>query len=143
MFCLRFLFAFFVTSTALLAQQPAVAYQSIPALRPGPAGTSSAGSTYRPVRYAGGQEALHRAIGEAVRYPEMARAYALEGTVRVGFRVGPEGQLSAIRLLDSVHPLLDREALRVVRQLEDWLPASVDNRSLTRSAAVAIRFSLP
>jgi len=49
-------------------------------------------------------------------YPEMARASQLEGTVVVGVLVGPDGSVLQTKIIQPVHPLLDREAVKAARR---------------------------
>jgi len=49
-------------------------------------------------------------------YPEIARRSSLEGTVIVKVLVGPDGLVKDAQILQGVHPLLDREALKAARR---------------------------
>ena len=49
-------------------------------------------------------------------YPEIARRSALEGTVIVKVLVGPDGVVKDAIVIQSVHPLLDREAIAAARR---------------------------
>ena len=142
---LRFLFFAYplLTATLLCGQTPAdLAYQSFESI-PVAVASPSAAPEYQPVRYSGGQVALQSALADAVSYPSLAQAYGIEGTVRVAFRVSPDGQIDRVRVLQSVHPLLDKEAERVVAGLTQWEPATLGNRPLSRSAVIDINFRLP
>lgn len=49
-------------------------------------------------------------------YPEMARASQLEGTVVVKVQVGSDGNILQAVVIQSVHPILDAEALKAARR---------------------------
>ncbi|MBU0742836.1 energy transducer TonB [bacterium] len=49
-------------------------------------------------------------------YPEIARASQLEGTVLVKVQVGTDGTVLQAVVIKSVHPTLDREALKAARR---------------------------
>ena len=132
-----------LTATLLCGQTPAdLAFQSF---EPTPVAVASPSiaSEYQPVRYSGRQVALRAALADVVSYPSLAQAYGIEGTVRVAFRVSADGQVDRVRVLQSVHPLLDKEAERVVAGLTHWKPATFGNRVLSRSAVIDINFRLP
>ncbi len=71
-------------------------------------------------------------------YPEMARASQLEGTVLVGVLVGPDGSVMQTKILKSVHPLLDREALKAARRCK-FLPGK--QRGIPVKAWMAVPFA--
>ena len=72
--------------------------------------------------FKGGQEALRKYLEENLVYPEKARKDSIEGKVIVSFVVEMDGSLTEIEILKSVNPLLDQEAIRVVRQMPKWEP---------------------
>lgn len=49
-------------------------------------------------------------------YPEIARASHLEGTVLVKVQVGTDGSVLQAVVIKSVHPTLDREAVKAARR---------------------------
>ena len=61
--------------------------------------------------------ALHSAVQHKQRYPRAARMMRMEGTVEVEMRIYPDGTLAQAPVVvkSSNHPLLDKEALRMVR----------------------------
>ena len=73
------------------------------------------------------QTATDAAIGELVKqhlkYPEKAINEKAEGTVTVRFIITKSGKLEDFTVVKSIHPLLDAEALRVLRLMPDWKPA--------------------
>ena len=56
-------------------------------------------------------------------YPEEMRNTGIEGTVKVSFVVDEEGYLSDFKVIDSVNPVLDAEALRCAQRMPVWIPA--------------------
>ena len=67
--------------------------------------------------YVGGQPALMRYLIENVRYPKAAVEAKQQGRVVVQFVVEKDGAVSSVKLLRSVTPLLDAEAIRVVKAM--------------------------
>jgi protein TonB len=55
-------------------------------------------------------------VRAARRYPELARRRELEGTVRVGFAVAPDGRPLGLRVVRSADPLLDEAAREAVER---------------------------
>lgn len=124
--------------------QRSLAYHATPSdVAPAIAHTSTAETTYRAPVFEAGAAALREQLLAGLIYPERARANALEGTVRVAFRVRTDGTVDAVRVLHSAHPLLDAEAVRVTKALRGWRPAVYGNKLLERSVAVDVKFVLP
>jgi len=57
-------------------------------------------------------------VDEEMEYPEGAKRSGINGEVLIGLVVQPDGSTSHIQVVQSVHPLLDREAQRVARQAQ-------------------------
>ena len=87
-----------------------------------------------------GQE--ERYLGGRVRYPEEARVRGIEGEVWVRFVVVRDGCLTDVKVLRPVHPLLDAEALRVVREMPRWKPGRHAGKTVRVSHVVVVRFEL-
>ena len=74
-------------------------------------------------------------------YPEMARLSQMQGTVVVKVLVGPLGNVLDAQILKSVHPLLDREALKVARKTK-WIPGKQRNIPVQCWMALPYNFTL-
>ena len=72
--------------------------------------------------FPGGLEELYKWIDSNVQYPAVAWENGIEGRVILKFIVEKDGSLSDSTVIHSVHPMVDREALRVVRQMPKWNP---------------------
>lgn len=71
-------------------------------------------------------------------YPEMARASQLEGTVVVKVQVGTDGSVLQAIVIQSVHPLLDREAVAAAKRCK-FIPGK--QRDIPVKAWMAIPFA--
>ena len=86
---------------------------------------------------AGGQQALLEFLRENVNYPEQARKDSIEGRVVLSFVVETDGSITEPKVVRSLHPLLDAEALRVINLMPKWEPG-YQGDSLVR-----VKYSLP
>lgn len=77
-----------------------------------------------------------KALQDKVQYPDFARKAGIEGRVYVQFVVNEKGQVVQPEVKRGVHKLLDKEALRAVKQL-DCQPG------MQRGEPVKVRMSLP
>ena len=85
-----------------------------------------------PAQFPGGNKFLMLYLANNVQYPEDAWNNDIEGKVIVKFVVEKDGSIGETRILRSVHPLLDEEALRVVRSMPRWQPGK-NNGVVVRS----------
>ena len=71
----------------------------------------------------GNHEAMRTWIAQNLKYPEEAFKKNITGQVFVNFIVGSDGKIKDVKVIQSVNPLLDAEAIRVISshaRLETW-----------------------
>lgn len=73
-----------------------------------------------PPEYPGGKEALYEYTRSALKYPELAPANHISGTVKVKFMVDRTGKVDSIQIVNSVHSLLDKAARNVMAGIPRW-----------------------
>ena len=88
-------------------------------------------------QYPGGQIAMLKYIMENIKYPKQIMEEGIQGRVTVSFIVEKDGRVSNVRLLRSVQPALDKEAIRVVKSMPKWTPGKQNGKP------VRVRFNLP
>jgi len=71
-------------------------------------------------------------------YPEMARRAQIEGTVVVKVLVGPDGLVKDAQILQSVNPILDKQALIAARK---WTFYPGKQRNIPVKAWMAVPFN--
>ena len=72
-----------------------------------------------------------------IRYPKEAQTKGIQGRVIVQFVVNSDGSICDEKLIKSVDPQLDAEAIRVIRSMPNWKPG------MQRGKPVRVRFTLP
>ena len=92
--------------------------------------------------YPGGVPAMMKFLSSNVKYPVEAQKNAISGRVIVQFVVMEDGTLSQAKVIRGVDPLLDEEALRVVKEMPKWTPGIVDGKTVKVKFTVPIMFSL-
>lgn len=88
-------------------------------------------------QYPGGQIAMLKYLMENIKYPEQAMKKGIQGRVAVSFIVEKDGSISDVRPILSVHPLLNKEAVRVVESMPKWTPGKQNGKP------VRVRFNVP
>lgn len=92
--------------------------------------------------YIGGDDALMQYIVDNVKYPKEARKKEIEGIVMINFTVNTDGSIGNVRVVKSIHPLLDEEAVRVVKQIPNWVAGKQDGEPVPVFFDVPIAFKL-
>lgn len=92
--------------------------------------------------FPGGESGLLNFIRRNVRYPQAAEDAGIEGRVVVQFDVNKDGSVSNAEVVRGASPILDREALRVVRIMPRWHPALQGGHPVKMSYAVPVVFKL-
>ncbi len=87
--------------------------------------------------FPGGQKEMMKFINNNLKYPPEAKAQGIQGTVVIQFVVTKAGKLENFKVMRGIKPLLDEEALRVLKVMPDWIPGKQGGK------AVAVYFTLP
>ena len=88
-------------------------------------------------QFPGGQIAMMKYIMENMKYPKQAMKEGIQGRVAVRFIVEKDGSISDVKPILSVHPLLNKEAVRVVESMPKWTPGKQNGKP------VRVRFNVP
>ena len=92
--------------------------------------------------FVGGQTALANYLGNNVVYPTVAIQNNIQGRVIVSFIIEKDGSVSNVELISGVDPLLDAEALRVVKAMPSWTPGKINGKPVRTQYALPITFRL-
>jgi protein TonB len=87
--------------------------------------------------FPGGPAALMEFIDSTKLYPISALKQHIQGRVIVTFIVEKDGSITNSKVIRSVDPALDKEALRVVKKMPHWIPGQQLDRK------VRVRYIIP
>ena len=87
--------------------------------------------------YPGGMDAMMKFVAENLKYPEQMQKEKVEGRVLLSFVVEKDGSVTNIEEVQSPHPVLTEEAIRVVKLMPKWKPGKQDGKE------VRVQFNLP
>ena len=93
-------------------------------------------------QYPGGQIAMLKYIMENIKYPKQIMEEGIQGRVTVRFIVEKDGSISNVKPVLSVHPLLDKEAVRVVKSMPKWSPGKQNGKPVRVQFNVPVMFKL-
>lgn len=92
--------------------------------------------------FPGGISALGRFLSTHIRYPTEAEENGIQGRVILKFIVEKNGKISNIKVLKSIDPFLDREAIRVVNSMPNWKPGIENGKYVRVEYVLPVTFRL-
>jgi TonB family protein len=92
--------------------------------------------------FPGGTLELQKWIAMNIRYPIEACKRGIEGRVFVACVINKEGEIERVRIIRSVDPLLDAEAVRVISGMPVWKPGRRNGQLTKVSYTFPINFQL-
>ena len=93
--------------------------------------------------FPGGMKGCLDFIQTEMCYPEEAKKAGIQGRVILQFIIEKDGTPTQPRIVRSVHPLLDKEALRIIRQMPKWIPGKQDGKPQRVLYTIPVPFQLP
>ena len=87
--------------------------------------------------FPGGNGAVAEYVRENMKYPAIAKDKGAQGRVIVQFVVNKKGKIVSPKVARSVDPDLDKEAIRLIKSMPDWIPGTQGGK------AVDVKYTLP
>lgn len=85
---------------------------------------------------------LQKWLAANIVYPAEAAEHGNQGRVQVQVTIDEDGDITYARIVKSVCPSIDREALSVVKRMPRWTPASDENGPKQSTIIIPISFML-
>ena len=92
--------------------------------------------------FPGGIVAFMKWLTQNLNYPTPAQRQHIEGKVVVSFIINRDGTIVDAKIAKSVHPLLDREAMRIVGMMPKWKPGRQNDKPCRTMFVIPINFKL-
>jgi len=92
--------------------------------------------------FPGGDLAMRKHIARIVKYPNEAQKKGIEGKVLVTFVINKLGEVEKARVMRSVCPSIDKEAIRIVSTLPKWKPGKMNGSPVNVSYTIPLSFGL-
>lgn len=93
-------------------------------------------------QFPGGAVEMMKWLTKNLKYPENAQRRKKQGKVVVQFDININGKISNIKVIQSVDPQLDHEALRVIRMMPDWKPGVQNDKPCRTRVVIPVWFRL-
>lgn len=93
-------------------------------------------------QFPGGQGVMMKYLAANIKYPASAVKAKKQGRVIVAFVIQKDGSVTNARIVKSVDPELDAEALRIVKAMPNWTPGTQDGKPVDVNYTIPVVFSL-
>ena len=93
-------------------------------------------------QFPGGPAELLKYIAKNLKYPVIAQENGIQGKVILRFVVSAQGQVEDVKVIRSLDPYCDKEAIRVVKSLPQWIPGKQNGRNVPVYYTCPIVFKL-
>ncbi|MBR3896492.1 MAG: energy transducer TonB [Bacteroidaceae bacterium] len=87
--------------------------------------------------FPGGKQRLLNWVMKNIQYPAEARRKGVQGRVVITFVINKNGKAVEPLIVQSVDPLLDKEAIRLVNSMPKWEPGE------EKGEPVRVKFTMP
>ena len=94
-------------------------------------------------QFPGGHSKLLEYIAHNLKYPAEAEMNCTQGRVIATFVVEEDGSISNAKVVRSIDPLLDAEALRIINTMPKWQPGMQNGKAVRVKYTIPISFNLP
>lgn len=81
------------------------------------------GAPQKLAKYPGGFENLFLFIEQSLHSIQKYDTINVKGTLTVSFIIDATGKVICPKIVRSLHPVLDKEVIRIVKNMPDWIPA--------------------
>ncbi len=92
--------------------------------------------------FPGGEKTLMLYLSKNLQYPESALKDGIEGRVVCRFVVKKDGKIDDVKIMRSLSPDCDREVIRLMEHMPEWIPGEKDGEKVAVYFSMPIRFSL-
>lgn len=92
--------------------------------------------------FKGGMAEMQKYIQNNIHYPEEAIDLGAEGKIYISFIVTKRGSISQVKIERGAHPLLNEEAIRLIRNMPKWIPAKKNGKRVNSKMMLPIVFKL-
>jgi TonB family protein len=87
-----------------------------------------------------GFAALYEYFDRELKYPPDALRDSVRGVLTVKFVIGTSGKPEQIKILNSLSPSCDKEALRLIENMPLWKPAMMNGRAVASNISIPLTF---
>ena len=93
-------------------------------------------------QFKGGNQAVMDYLRNAIKYPPVAEENGIQGRVVCTFVIERDGSITDVKVVRSIDPSLDKEAIRVIKSMPRWIPGKQNGSNVRVNFTLPITFKL-
>lgn len=93
-------------------------------------------------RFPGGENEIYKFLSKNTRYPAKAAQNNIQGRVVVQFVIEKDGSIGEVKIVRSVDPDLDKEAMRVIKSMPKFTPGKQNGQNVRCWYNIPVSFKL-
>lgn len=93
-------------------------------------------------KFPGGTTELIKYVYNNLKYPDLNKEGGPTGTVYIRFEITKSGKVGNVEILKGIHPILDEEAVRVIKSLPNFTPGMQDGKPMNVWYLIPVKFKL-
>ena len=93
-------------------------------------------------QYPGGATEFMKWLTRNLKYPKYLEPQRVQGKVVAEFIVNTDGSITDVAIVKSLHPVCDREVLRVLRMMPRWTPGIHNDQPCRTKVCIPVVFKL-
>jgi len=93
-------------------------------------------------KYPGEIYAMHKFLSDHMQYPTKAQETGTQGTIYIRFVVRYTGKITDAKVLVGIGNGCDEEALRVVKEMPNWIPGRDNGKAVSVYYTIPVEFKL-
>jgi protein TonB len=93
-------------------------------------------------QYPGGATEFMKWLTRNLKYPKYLEPQRVQGKVVAEFIVNTDGSITDVNIVKSLHPVCDREVLRVLRMMPRWTPGIHNDQPCRTKVCTPVVFKL-
>lgn len=99
-------------------------------------------SEFKDAEFIEGRHAMMKFLAINIKYPEVCILEGIQGKVYLEFFIQKDGRITNVKAIRQVHPSIDLEAIRVVRNMPKFSPATLKGEPIKQMFRLPVHFLL-
>jgi len=91
-------------------------------------------------QFPGGDKEMNKWLSDNLKYPTKAKEQGIQGTVVLRFVIRHNGSISDVKVQRSLEPSCDKEAIRLIESMPQWIPGKQNGNTVNVSYTLSVRF---
>lgn len=97
---------------------------------------------YKKAQPQNGFTVFYEQLSNKLKYPEEVKPLKIEGNVLLKFSISENGEIFDVKVVKSLEPRLDAEAIRVLQEMPAWIPATYGGENIKSTLKIPIQFHI-